>query len=83
MSDTIGGRASEVPFQFHNENQECFFLRINYLHFLDKPLLRRVPLKEWVVIVPSRDAVAVDKLISTMRRVAGPLRLQISDPMAL
>ncbi len=39
-----------------------------------------VPLDTWVVIVPQRDAQAIDEVVSKMQRVGEPIRFRISRP---
>ncbi len=85
MTDMIGAKHSEVilnrflVFQTNDINP----MKINILFnpsISDKPMLSSVPLRTWVVIVPSRDANAVERLVSSMQRVGRPLRFNISNP---
>lgn len=46
-------------------------------------MLTSVPLKNWAVIVPSRDAAMVEKLIRTMQRVANPIKFMIAQPVEM
>jgi aubergine-like protein len=43
-------------------------------------MLSSVPLEHWVVIVPGRDAQAIDHMIGEMQSVANPIRFRINRP---
>lgn len=39
-----------------------------------------VPLDNWVIIVPQRDAQAIDEVVSKMQRVGEPIRFRVARP---
>lgn len=39
-----------------------------------------VPLISWVVIVPQRDAQAIDEVVSKMQRVGDPIKFKVNRP---
>jgi len=50
------------------------------VNYLDHQMLSSVPLENWVVIVPGRDAQAIDHMIGEMQSVANPIRFRINRP---
>ena len=43
-------------------------------------MLSAVEMKQWVVLVPQRDAPGVDNLVKTMAKVSTPLSMKIANP---
>lgn len=39
-----------------------------------------VPLENWAIIVPQRDAQAIDEVVSKMQRVGEPINFRINRP---
>ncbi|XP_035708527.1 piwi-like protein Siwi isoform X2 [Folsomia candida] len=48
--------------------------------FRNHEMASTVPLENWVVIVPQRDAQAIDEVVSKMQRVGEPIRFRVSRP---
>lgn len=82
----IGTQPSEVIHHkivnfFSSIDKISFLINVSIvIFFLDHQMTSSKPLTDWVVIVPAREAHAVDTVVSNMQKVADPIRFRISRP---
>lgn len=56
-------------------------IELTMLNFLsDHEMASSVHLNNWVIIVPQRDAQAIDEVISKMQKVGEPIRYRVGRP---
>lgn len=55
-------------------------LLIENRFFTDHEMALSVALESWVIIVPQRDAQAIDEVVTKMQRVGEPIRFHVARP---